>query len=154
MWVKWVHTRVLVFYSSGLEPTCVRWMSDQVCTTAEDKYVTTGRINRVEKTDIMGSIADTPPRPPRPFRTEGRLQTLRPCPPTTCPMFPWQNACILERDRRRLQSDFPLSHRRVRLTFVAFKTSRTPPKHRSLHAAVFGTMCDFSPFPGRSTCKS
>ena len=46
-----------------------------------------------------------------------------------------------------------LSHRRVRLTFIAFKTSRTPLKHRSLHAAAFGTMCDFSPLLGRSTCR-
>ena len=36
------------FCSSALtlEPTCVRWMSDQVGTTAEDKYVTTGRIKQ------------------------------------------------------------------------------------------------------------
>ena len=36
-------------------------------------------------------------------------------------------------------------HRNVRLTFIAFKTSRTPSKHRSLLAAPFGTTCDFSP---------
>ena len=31
------------------------------------------------------------------------------------------------------------SHRRVRLTFIAFKTSRTPSKHRLLLAVAFGT---------------
>ena len=31
------------------------------------------------------------------------------------------------------------SHRRVRLTFIAFKTSRTPSKHRFLLAVAFGT---------------
>ena len=48
---------------------------------------------------------------------------------------------------------FPLSHRRVQSTFIASKTSRTPLKHRSLHAAAFGTICDFSPLLGKSTCR-
>ena len=39
---------------------------------------------------------------------------------------------------------FSLSHRRVRLAFIAFKTSRTPSKRHSLHAVAFGTTCDFS----------
>ena len=38
-------------------------------------------------------------------------------------------------------------------TFIAFKTPHMLSKHRSLHAAAFGTMCDFSPLLGKSTCR-
>ena len=148
LWVKWVLTRVLVFYSSGLEPTCVRWMSDQVCTTAEDKYVTTGRINRVEKT--LRGVSLTPPLGlhvlfglKAAFKHFGHV-------------FQPRAQCFLGRMRAYRHkigdvcSQTFLSHRRVRLTFIAFKTSRTPSKQRSQaeHSVVIPAEAEDAVFSG------